>query len=319
MEYVHYLRSRVGPRPVFLAFASIILFNERGSILLQRRGDSGRWGLPGGVLELGEDILSCARRELSEETGLQAGNLNLVGVYSEPHYAAAYPNGDQVQQFTVCFAGQLTGGDLRIDGRETLALEFVSPLRIDAYQMDVWYRDMVKDYLTGQLPAFKPPCQVDLREPQIETVRGLIGHNPYLGVGATAVTRRADGKLLLARRMDNAQWYFPGGFMDLGENAAQAAVREAREETGLAVKPERLLGIFSPPVLWQYPNGDRTQSLVAVFLCRPAGGSPAPDREEVDEIAWLTPAEVARLPQHDLLTPFHQAILAHLDEGSFVL
>ena len=71
-----------------------------------------------------EDILTCARRELFEEAGLTAGKLSLVGVYSEPHFDSVYPNGDQAQQYTICFQGQVNGGELRADGIESMAVKF---------------------------------------------------------------------------------------------------------------------------------------------------------------------------------------------------
>jgi 8-oxo-dGTP diphosphatase len=54
-------------------------------IILTRRRDNQLWGLPGGMVKWGEDIASCAKRELAEETGLKLLQVNrLVGVYSSP-------------------------------------------------------------------------------------------------------------------------------------------------------------------------------------------------------------------------------------------
>jgi 8-oxo-dGTP diphosphatase len=54
-----------------------------GKVVLIRRRDTGQWGLPGGLVDWGEDIPNTARRELNEETGLTLGQIRrLVGVYS---------------------------------------------------------------------------------------------------------------------------------------------------------------------------------------------------------------------------------------------
>ena len=74
MSYIHRIRSQVGHQKIFLAFTSVVLQDERGRVLLQRRTDFDVWGLPGGILEPGESLLDCARRELLEETGLTAGD-----------------------------------------------------------------------------------------------------------------------------------------------------------------------------------------------------------------------------------------------------
>ncbi len=56
------------------------------------------------------------------------------------------------------------------------------------------------------------------------------------------------GKVLLLRRGNwpaLGKWTFPGGYVDFGENAAEAAIRETREEVGMRVEPDGLLGVFS--------------------------------------------------------------------------
>jgi 8-oxo-dGTP diphosphatase len=64
---------------------SIIPVLSDGRIVLIRRRDNGRWGLPGGMVDWGEDIATTVRRELAEETGLELVKIRrLVGVYSAP-------------------------------------------------------------------------------------------------------------------------------------------------------------------------------------------------------------------------------------------
>jgi ADP-ribose pyrophosphatase YjhB (NUDIX family) len=64
---------------------SIIPVLSDGRIVLVQRRDNGQWGLPGGIVNWGEDISTSARRELAEETGLKLLKIRrLVGIYSAP-------------------------------------------------------------------------------------------------------------------------------------------------------------------------------------------------------------------------------------------
>ena len=319
MSYISTIRGLVGHLKIFLAFASVILRDEAGRILLQHRTDFDVWGLPGGSLELGEDIVSCARRELLEESGLTAGPLRLIGIYSEPAYDTVYPNGDQVQQYTVCFEGSRVGGELVVDGIETRDLRFFAPHEIASARLPRFYQAMVADALCGGAPAFSSPCTLPDTLDQIASMRARIGHLPYIGVGSVGILADEHGRLLVGRRTDTGEWAFPGGYANLGENAAYTVVREIFEETGLQVEPTRLMGIFSPRTAWVYPNGDTTQSVVSIFRCRLLGGVEKADLVETSHLAWLSPQEILALPEHPVMTPFNTQVVQHIDDGWFVL
>lgn len=66
-----------------------IIVEKEGKVLLVKRKNPpfrGMWAIPGGFIEYGKESLEeAARRELKEETGLEALNLSLVGVYSHPN------------------------------------------------------------------------------------------------------------------------------------------------------------------------------------------------------------------------------------------
>lgn len=318
-DYVRWIRQRVGSRKIFLVFGSVILRDGQGRVLLQRRTDFDFWGVPGGVQELGEDIVTCARRELREETGLTAGPLRLVGVYTDPRYEVRYPNGDEVQQFTVCFMGEVAGGKMTVDGVETAAQRFFVPEAIPWAQVPLWYRDMLADGLAGKPPAFRPAAASTETEDQIATVRSYIGSSPYIGVGAVVAVVRADGRVLLIRRRDDGQWAFPGGFSDLGENVAQTAVREVREETGLAIVPQRLVGIYSSPRLgYTYANGDQVQNVGVLFRARIVGDGRAVETDEAAALAWVTPEELVGYQRPAAWRRFFALAAKHLDNGCFL-
>lgn len=319
MSYISYIRGLMGHQKIFLVFASVVLRDKTGGILLQRRADFDVWGLPGGCLEFGEDILSCARRELLEESGLTAGPLRLVGIYSEPGYDTVYPNGDQVQQYTVCFAGSQEAGEFVVDGVETRDLRFFAPHEIASLQLPSFYQAMVNHALRGGAPAFLPPYSLPDTIDQISYMRSRIGHAALIGPGSVGILTDELGRLLVGQRTDTGEWSFPGGYANLGENAAYTVVREVLEETGLCVEPTRLMGIFSPPEAWIYPNGDATQSVVSIFRCCLLSGEAQADEVENSHLAWLSPQEILALPKHPILTPFNEQVIQHLDDGWFVL
>ena len=80
-EYVKQIRTKIGHDLLMLAGACVILENDRGQILLQQRS-SGKWGLPGGLLEIGETLEETAIREVKEETGLVVTDLKQLHTFS---------------------------------------------------------------------------------------------------------------------------------------------------------------------------------------------------------------------------------------------
>ena len=95
-NYIMDLRKVVGHAPLLQAGASIIIENENGQVLLEKRTDNHQWGYAGGSIELGETVEEAAKRELFEEMGLVADEMELFYINSgeETHYI--YPNGDEV-------------------------------------------------------------------------------------------------------------------------------------------------------------------------------------------------------------------------------
>lgn len=127
MDYIERLRRHVGHERLLSPGVRAIIRDGTGAILLQRRGDFGSWGLPAGGVELGESIWQALCREVDEETGLRVIHAVPFGIYSDPQYGVTYPNGDQVQPFTLAFDVREWTGEPRADGEESLELAFFAP------------------------------------------------------------------------------------------------------------------------------------------------------------------------------------------------
>jgi ADP-ribose pyrophosphatase YjhB (NUDIX family) len=97
-------------------------------VLLQRRDDNGKWGLPGGGVEPGESVRVAIIREVREETGLDVEPVRLVGVYSDPahHQIVTYPDGNVIHYVSSVFECAIRGGTLAC-GAESLELGFFPP------------------------------------------------------------------------------------------------------------------------------------------------------------------------------------------------
>ncbi|RSD28793.1 NUDIX hydrolase [Mesobacillus subterraneus] len=126
MGYIEDLRKVVGNQPLILVGVAVAVINEQGDILLQKRMD-GQWGVPGGFIELGESTEEAGRREVLEETGLEIGKLDLVGVFSGKQHYVKLKNGDEFFPVTVAYiTKEIIGGELRADGVETTEARFFS-------------------------------------------------------------------------------------------------------------------------------------------------------------------------------------------------
>lgn len=131
MEYYKELRKFVGHSPLILPGAVVLIWNEKKEVLLQER-DSGVYGLPGGLMELGESFEDTARREIVEETSLLLGELTLCDVYSGPDYYCEAPNGDTFYSVTAVYKTNEYKGNPVPDNIESISLQFFNPYFLPA-------------------------------------------------------------------------------------------------------------------------------------------------------------------------------------------
>ena len=120
---------------------------------------------------------------------------------------------------------------------------------------------------------------------------------PLVGVGAIIIE---DARVVLVKRAHpplQAEWSIPGGVLEVGELVREAAIREAREETGLTVEPGELLGVYdrilrSPERRVQY------HYVLIDFLCRRIAGELAA-ASDAAEVRCFAAEELSQLKLAD--------------------
>ena len=145
--YMSEMRKLVGHRTVIQCAASIICVNEEGRILLGRRSDNHLWGYSGGAVEIDERAEDCARRELLEEMGLSAEELEYFCVNSGPETHYIYPNGDEVSNFEIVYICKKWNGEPKPLDAEMEELRFFSCSEIDLSEISLPIRPVVKEYI----------------------------------------------------------------------------------------------------------------------------------------------------------------------------
>jgi len=109
-------------------------------------------------------------------------------------------------------------------------------------------------------------------------------------IGVYALIFNQEREILLALRRDIDWWNLPGGGLEIGETVEEGVCREVREETGLVVEVDHLVGVYSKP---------QKQEVVLAFLCRTLGGM-LTATEESRECRYFPPEAlpVNTLPKH---------------------
>ncbi len=105
--------NRIGKDlPVLVGSSAQIYESTSGKILLTKRGDNGRWCLPGGQLDTGESVSETCAREVLEETGLVVEVGRLIAVYSSPNMVLSYDEEHKYQVVSFHFEVTVIGGEL---------------------------------------------------------------------------------------------------------------------------------------------------------------------------------------------------------------
>jgi ADP-ribose pyrophosphatase YjhB (NUDIX family) len=123
-DYIKTMRKMIGHETLLTVGCGAIIVDQLGRILLQRRKDLDVWGIPGGVMELGETFEETLKREVLEETNLSIKNIKLFGIYSGKTGFSQYPNGDKVFSVQIIFYVEQYDGILKSNS-ESRELRFL--------------------------------------------------------------------------------------------------------------------------------------------------------------------------------------------------
>ncbi|MEK2488887.1 NUDIX domain-containing protein [Kitasatospora purpeofusca] len=134
--------------------ASVVVVDDAGRVLLQRRTDNGKWALPGGRMDIGESIAGCGVRETREETGIDIEITGIVGTYTDPRHVFAYDDGEVRQEFSICLLGRPLGGELRVSD-ESHEVAWFSPAETDGLPMVSNIRRRLADWRSGEIPVVR--------------------------------------------------------------------------------------------------------------------------------------------------------------------
>lgn len=145
--YIAGMRKMVGHKTIIQCGASIICVDSVGRILLGKRKDNQKWSYSGGAVEIDEYVEDCAKRELNEEMGLTAEEIDFFYVNSGPEAHYIYPNGDEVSNFEIIYICRKWRGEPITRDGEMEKLRFFSCDEIDMEEISPPVRPVIRKYI----------------------------------------------------------------------------------------------------------------------------------------------------------------------------
>ena len=129
-----------------------------------------------------------------------------------------------------------------------------------------------KKWVSGPLPHHDK--EELTMSPYFTNISDKIGNDLLLIPSVAAVVTDDEGRILLQKKSSGEAWSLPAGSIEPGESPEEAIIREVREETGLNVSVEKILGVYGGiGFRYTYPNNNQVEYTVVLFRCRVNGAS----------------------------------------------
>lgn len=212
-----------------------------------------------------------------------------------------------------------TFGRCDLDGKahDAAVIHALSLSRLHAEYAEVWDTATIQELLQalprGRGGKPEPPRQSMRDLPQARRWRAQAAPAAVVGVLLTREHMGRQEKLLLKRNHAPyaGLWSLPGGKWEFGETLAQAALREAQEETGLDANFDGLLAILDECLCPAEADASGAHFLLHLCALRAGDGTVAASHE--GEVRWFSDAEIERLAEAATIVPSDHQLLAHLD------
>lgn len=302
------LRAVWGNRPLLGLAAGVLIQDEQSRVMLQRRGDDGLWGEPGGGLNPGEDFLAGVQRELMEETGLECPNLTWLGledgVQSGETMYLRYPNGHESCIVDLLFQGTLPAAALEHaqpdDSGETLELRWFPLDDLPELSSNINRNNLNILRRRAGLPELPlgPVPDLDLARSATfwDDLRRVVGPQQPLSLPCASVLVTDERRsLLLLKHAASGRWVLPGGKLHPGESLEDCACRELLEETGLNVTGLKRVQLLAGPEFRYTDDRGVWDSVGLIFEAQGMSGELRLPEAEISEARYFTPAELPAL------------------------
>lgn len=163
--------------------------------------------------------------------------------------------------------------------------------------------DLPEDRTAGLLDAGPVVLAAGRTPPdEQERSRRFFASIPRKVVAASVICRDAQERILVVFDSFRREWTLPGGLVDPGETPLQGAIREAREEGGVAIAGGELLGVFAH---------DHPDRIHLIYAGTPLRDTPAPrplHTHEIDEVRWVTLEEADRQLWRHMRSKLHRCL-----------